>query len=463
MKLLENLRILFSNPLFALFPELTVYDTILEKKIDIFKIFEADLLKGLKNNNLGRKDTPSVEQIVRAIIYKEVRGLTYEELEKHQFDSEICKHFIKLGKKAYSDSMYQHYVKKIQPATVQKMFVEINKIAVKMGYEDVKDIRTDSTVIESDIHHPTNNSLVYDCIKTSTNLLTKLVEKNSDRYNSLIVRLIEVKKNYYKLNNIKIDEAKDKEEKKKKRAELMKNLFTENLNFLNSIHLEIKEVIKNELDTLSKKEQVRIKDLDRQIEKMYKNAYRFQIEGKKVENSDKIFSIYEEHTDIIVKGLREWLFGHKVNISSGKSNLILDCEVLKGNPADVNLFEEPLKNIHENYGKQIESISDDGGYASLKNQEIAKKLNIKNIVFTKIVGSLQNIVESEIKEKMLNNFRAGAEAVISNLKRGFDLRRVNWKGFEMFKSKVFWGVVGYNIRVLTGHILNTLFPKPAKV
>jgi len=98
----------------------------------------------------------------------------------------------------------------------------------------------------------------------------------------------------------------------------------------------------------------------------------------------------------------------------------------------------------------------------LKNQDIAKELNIKNIVFTKIVGSLQNIVESEIKEKMLNNFRAGAEAVISNLKRGFDLRRVNWKGFEMFKNKVFWGVVGYNIRVLTGHILNTLFSKPAK-
>jgi len=462
MKLLENLRILFSNPLFALFPELTVYDTILEKRIDIIKIFEGDLVKDLKKNNLGRKDTPSVEQIVRAIIYKEVRGLTYEELEKHQFDSEICKHFLKLGKKAYSDSMFQHYVQKIQPITIKKMFVEINNIAIEMGYEDVKDIRIDSTVIKTDTHHPTNNSLVYDCIKSSTDLLSKLIEKKSEEYNKLINRLVEVKKIYYKLNNIKIDEVKDKEEKKKKRAELMKNLFAENLNFLTSIHFEIKDVIKNELNTLSIKNQVRIKDLDRQIEIIYKNAYRFQIEGKKVKNSDKIFSIYEEHTDLIVKGLREWLFGHKVNITSGKSNLILDCEVLKGNPADVNLFEEPLKKIHENYGKQIESFAGDGGYASLKNQEVAKGLNIKNIVFTKIVGSLQNIVECEVKEKMLNNFRAGAEAVISNLKRGFDLQRVNWKGFKMFEAKVFWGVVGYNIRVLTGHILNSLYSKMVK-
>jgi len=462
MKLLEDLRIMFNNPLFALFPELTVYDTILEKRIDIFKIFEDDLIKGLKNNKLGRKDTPSVEQIVRAIIYKEVRGLTYEELEIHQFDSEICKHFLKLGKKAYSDSMFQHYVKKIQASTIEKMFIEINKIAIEMGYENIKDIRTDSTTIETDIHHPTNNSLVYDCINLSTDLLSKLEERKREENNKLIFRLLEVKKNYYKLNNIKIDEEKEKKKKKKKRAELMRNLFAENLVFLNSIHLEIKEVINNKIASLSKKDQVRINDLDRQMAIVYKNAYRFQIEGKKIKNSDKIFSIYEEHTDIIVKGLREWLFGHKVNITSGKSNLILDCEVLRGNPADSNLFEQPLKNINENYGKQIESIACDGGYASLENQNIAKNLEIKNIVFTKIVGSLQNITENKAKEKVLNNFRAGAEAVISNLKRGFDLRRVNWNGFEMFKAKVFWGVVGYNIRVLTGHILNTLFPKPVK-
>jgi transposase, IS5 family len=81
------------------------------------------------------------------------------------------------------------------------------------------------------------------------------------------------------------------------------------------------------------------------LKKVYKNAYRFQIEGKKVENTGKIFSIYESHTDIIVNEIRESLFGHKVNITSGKSNLILDCDEEIGNPADVNLFEKPLRNI----------------------------------------------------------------------------------------------------------------------
>jgi len=460
MKLLEDLRLQFDQPLWAKFPELAVYDTILEKRIDIIKLFEEDILKGLKNNKYGRKDKPSIELIIRAIIYKESRGITYEELELQQFDSEICKRFLKLGKKAFSDSVYQSYVKKIKAKNIKSMMQTINKIAIEMGYEDIQDVRTDSTVMKTNIHHPTNNSLVYDCIKTGTNLLTKITERNSGNYNNLINRLLKVKSIYYKLNNIKIDE-KDKEEKKKKRAETMKALFEENLSFLKKIRDEIKQAISDEISKLQDHDQLKIKELDRQIGIIYDNAWRFQIEGKKVKGQDKIFSIYEEHTDVIVKGLRECIFGHKVNISSGKSNLILDCDVLEGNPSDANLFKGPLSTIQETYGKQIGSVATDGGYASLDNQVFAvNDLKIKNIVFTKIVGSLQNIIESPVKEKFLTSFRAGAEAIISNLKRGFDLQSINWKGFEMFEAKVFWGAVGYNIRILTGHILATLFPKP---
>jgi IS5 family transposase len=84
------------------------------------------------------------------------------------------------------------------------------------------------------------------------------------------------------------------------------------------------------------------------------------------------------------------------------------------------------------------------------------KEGLKNIVFTKIVGSLKSIVENEEVERQLKKWRAGAEAVISNLKRGFDLRRVDWKGEDMFSAKVFWSVIAYNIRVLTGHLMETL-------
>ena len=79
-----------------------------------------------------------------------------------------------------------------------------------------------------------------------------------------------------------------------------------------------------------------------------------------------------------------------------------------------------------------------------------------NVVFTKIVGSLQNIVENDEVEAELKRWRAGIERNISNLKREFKVGRVVWKGKAGFDAKIFWSVIGYNIRVLTGHILRTL-------
>ena len=188
-------------------------------------------------------------------------------------------------------------------------------------------------------------------------------------------------------------------------------------------------------------------------EKVYSQTERFQIYGEQVSNDEKIFSIYEPHTDIIVKGSRDVEFGHKVDFSGGKSNLILDCDILRCNVSDTKLYRPALERIKENYGKTPESTSNDGGYASLANREYAQGEGIKNIVFNKIIGSLKNIASSLSMETRLKKWRSGMEAVISNVKRGFGLFRVNWKGFEHFKSKVLWSVIAYNIRVMTGHFI----------
>ena len=244
-------------------------------------------------------------------------------------------------------------------------------------------------------------------------------------------------------------------EERRQEAKMMKSIFEGYLTILKDVHVELISLINCGLKELEKKGQDRIKDLERQIGIVYKNAYRFQINRDKIKNEDKIFSLFEEHTDILVKGIRDIVFGHKVNLTSGKSNLILYCKIEKGNPKDSDLFIEPITEIKESYQKPINSISTDGGYASIANVKKGTKEGLKNIVFTKIVGSLKSLVEDERIENMLKKWRSGMEAVISNLKRGFELRWVDWKGEEMFSAKIFWSVVAYNIRVLTGHLLKT--------
>ena len=141
------------------------------------------------------------------------------------------------------------------------------------------------------------------------------------------------------------------------------------------------------------------------------------------------------------------------DLESGEDSYVPDCDILKGNISDSRLYKPAIERIEENYGRTPESTCNDGGYASKANSEFAQEQGIKNIVFNKIVGSLKNIASSKNMATRLKKWRSGIEAVISNLKRGFNLRRVNWKGFEHFKSKVLWSVIAYNIRVMTGHIL----------
>ena len=145
-------------------------------------------------------------------------------------------------------------------------------------------------------------------------------------------------------------------------------------------------------------------------------------------------------------------FGHKVDLSSGKSNLILNCQVFRGNPSDNNLFTPAIDAVIENYDKVPRDCTTDG-YASLTNQDYAKTKGIINIVFNKIVGSFKNIATCKNMETRLKKWRSGMEAVISNIKRGLNLRRCTWKGFEHFEAKVLWSVAAYNIRVMAGHMV----------
>ena len=440
MRLFEEFKIKFEKPDWSRSAELGLIDTILEQHPHLIALLANDITVGQKQNIFGRKDTPSVEQIVRAAIYKELKGLEYRQLEFHQTDSRICAAFIKINElRPYSFQVYQKYISQIKAGNLQKLLFELNKIAITEGIEDIERIRQDSTVVETNIHHPTNNSILWDCIKEAYRLLGHL----RDEVNGLnyLDYTKQGKKTYFKINNTKGDKRKDL--------------------FYNQLVLFIKTI--NQVSNVIKKKpsfgieaMVWAIQLEKHIEVMqlvYDMVYRKEIKGEKVPNEEKIYSIYEQHTDIIVKGSRDIKFGHKVDLCSGKSNLILNCQVLRGNPSDSKLFVPAVDSIVENYGKVSRDYATDGGYASLANQSYAKEKGIVNIVFNKIVGSLRNIASSKNMETRLKKWRSGMEAVISNIKRGHNLRRCTWKGWEHFEAKVLWSVIAYNIRVMTSHLV----------
>ena len=443
MELLNTLKLKFEKPDWSLNPEFGLIDTILELHPELFSFLKEDICQGEKENNFGRKDVPTVEQIVRAAIYKEMKGLDYRELEYAQSDSRICSQFIKLDEREpFSFQMFQKYISKIKATSLQKILVAINKIAIQEGFEDIEKLRTDSTVVESNIHYPTNNSLVWDCIKESHRLLGMLKEEMDTLSFRDYTRA--AKRTYFKINNTK---SKDQRTK----------LFLAQLiTFTKTINEVSNAIKKKSVNYRAIAIQVSLEGFLPILRQVYDMTYRKEILGEVVPNAEKIFSIYEQHTDIIVKGQREVNFGHKVNLASGKSNLILDIDVLRGNPSDSGLFQPTVERVVNNYGKVPRDIATDGGYASLANQQYSNTKGIVNVVFNKITGSLKNIVSSLNLETRLKKWRSGMEAIISNFKRGYKIGVCTWKGWDHFQSKVLWSALAYNFRVLTALVLGKI-------
>jgi IS5 family transposase len=181
MKIFNEWTLRFEQPNWASSPEFGLIDAIFETHPHLINLLKEEIIRSEGESEFGRKDTPTVEQIVRAAIFKEMRGMEYRELEFAQEDSKICRMFIKLDNRhPFSFQMFQKYISRIRAESLHKILVEVNKIAIEEGFEDVSKLRQDSTVVKTNIHYPTNNSLVWDCIRVSHRLLEALKKEVED-------------------------------------------------------------------------------------------------------------------------------------------------------------------------------------------------------------------------------------------------------------------------------------------
>ena len=121
MELFSELTLKFEKPDWTRNPEFGLTNTILQQGTDLLDIVKGDITKGAKQSKFGRGDVPCAEQIMRAAIYKELKGLDYRDLEYHQTDSRICALFIKIDElRPYSFQMYQKYISRISEENLKK-------------------------------------------------------------------------------------------------------------------------------------------------------------------------------------------------------------------------------------------------------------------------------------------------------------------------------------------------------
>jgi IS5 family transposase len=176
--------------------------------------------------------------------------------------------------------------------------------------------------------------------------------------------------------------------------------------------------------------------------------------GERVPAEEKLFSIFEPHTDIVIKDRRETLFGHKVALSVGASGMVLDCVVQKGNPADSTLAVSLVERQKALFGRVPRQTAFDGGFASKKNLAEIKSLGVEDVAFSKRRSlAVNDMVKSMWVYRRLRRFRAGIEGIISFLKRCFGFDRCTWSGLKSFKAYAWGSIISANLLLMARHLL----------
>ena len=423
--------------------EFQVISKIIDKHSTLSELVAKDISRG-KKPDIGRKGMTGEQALRAAILYHRTR-MPYRDLAFHLMECPTYRNFVRLPFECdFSKSALAQNIKAIRPETWEAINAAIVVGAKQEGIDDFEKMRADTTVVPINIHCPTDSSLLNDCVRVITRLAKKAKAEYLGDNDTFKVsdHTKAAKKLAFKIANTKSIK------KKRKHYRKLIRLADQAVDF------GYGAIISLRISGRGAKLQEQLEALCLLALGVIDQAERRVINGENLEHWEKTVSIFEPHTDIIVKKNRQTLFGHKITVTSGKSGIIADCKIEQGNPADSALFQEILARHKKRFGKAPAQIAADGGFASKGNLKAAKKLKVTDCVFHKKCGlSESDMAQSPEEFRAMRNFRAGIEAVISWSKRSFGLARCIWKGWESFCSYVLSGVVANNLVIMARHRL----------
>jgi IS5 family transposase len=419
--------------------ELEMISKILDDTSTIYDHVLQDLNGDLKvERHRTGANGMSAEQVARAAIVMKLFNFSYEDLAFHISDSRSLRRFCRIGifDKGFKKSALNQNIKRIRPETWELISQDLLAYANDNNIEKGRKARVDCTVVASNIHPPRDSMQLYDSVRVLTRLLTQA----RDDFKIKIVFTDHCRRAKRRMTAIQYAKG---EQRLAPYKDLLK-VTQKTIGYA----IKAEEIVSGRCSTnfelLGLLNAIKhYGDLARQV---YDQTYRRVIQGESVPADQKVFSIFEDHTDIIIKDRRGKHYGHKICLTGGASNLILDCVILEGNPADSGLVEQMLDRQNQVYGRYPLKVALDGGFASKGNLCTAKAKGVKDVCFAKKRGLEEtDMCRSHYVYKKLRQFRAGIESGISWLKRSFGLTRCTWKGFLSFKSYVLSSVVAANL------------------
>jgi IS5 family transposase len=431
-------------------PLLEAISGFLDDQREIIESVRQDLVRGLKQPDSGRRGLTAT-QVLRSLVLMRVKNWDYRELRERIADGLTLRQFADFycSPVPQHDAFQRGFIR-LTPQTLKAINDLVVRAAVEIGLEDGAKLRVDTTVVQTDIHHPTDNTLLWDVVRVVTRLVRRLAKAlQLRRMEGFCDRTRSARRRMYEIQRMTTRQRREQQ--------------TRTYRVLIDI---AGEVVANARAGLEKTSTMRGKDmfadlaiaeLRRQIghycglgDGVIDQARRRVLFGEQVTTDEKIYSIFEPHTDLIKRGkVRTPVeFGHKVFLAESAEGLITQYEVLKGNPPDEVHVASSLQHHRQAFGWAPQLYGSDRGFFSEQNLASCMHAGVKVVCIPQRGGKRTPRREAYERSPVFKSgqrFRAGIEGRISVLFRGRGMKRCLAEGRDRFELWVAAAALANNL------------------
>jgi transposase, IS5 family len=423
-------------------PLLQGISDFLDEHQEIVERVRCDLMRGLKKPASGRRGL-TAQQVLRSLILRRVKNWDYRELRERIADGMTLRQFTDFHcRPVPKHQAFHRDFNRLTPDTLRAINDLVVKVAVDVGLEDGSKLRADTTVVETDIHHPTDNTLLWDVVRVITRSVCYLAAAlNVRRFKGFCDRRRAARRRMQEIQRMTSRQRQDQQI----------GAYRSLIGIAEEV-VESAQVVIQNTGTGSGKDALS----DLAVANIREEITHYCDLGRRViDQARKIYSIFEPHTDLIKRGkVRTPLeFGHKVFLAESAQGLITQYEVLKGNPSDEIHVAPSLKRHKKAFGRAPELYGADRGFFSEKNMKSCERSGVDVISIPQRGGKKD--AEREAHEKSApfkkgQRFRAGIEGRISVLSRGRGMKRCLAEGIDRFELWVGAAVLANNLMVIAG-------------
>jgi transposase, IS5 family len=438
-------------------PELARLDVLLDDD-ELFSLVRADLIQRYPNSGrLGRHSTP-VEVILRMLLVKRLYGWSYQQTEHFVCDSIVLRQFCRLYlEPAPDDTTLIRWANTIGAQTVAALNDRAVELARSLKVTRGRKLRTDGTVVETNIHYPTDDALIADGVRLISRLVGRAKELipesvcQAARGEPFRNRTSSAKRLAHKISKMAL--RRTQEAKATYRAAYGRLVEVARSSIKQAER--VRSMLEVEMP-LAPKISEEISHFAELLERAVWQTHRRVFEGEQLSATEKLLSIFEEHTAIIRRGKarNKTEFGRKVWLSEVDGGIVSGFRILEGNAGDEAQLRPALEDHLRLFGKVPELVAADRNVHSKENELVAKEMGVKKVCLPKAGKKNTERKEHERQRwfKRARRFRAGIEGRISVMKRRQYLGRCRDRGEEGFGRWVGWGVLTANL----GTIAQTL-------